>query len=244
MTIPTISVIVPAFNEQQALPLTLERLDTACQHYAASDLGSAEVIVVDNRSTDATAEVAETLGARVVREGRRGIAFARNAGAHAAAAPWLFFLDADTLVPPEALVSIHRALSDPGCVGGAPATRYDYQKRALRPYMEMWKLVARVRHMTQGVGQFSTAEAFHAIGGYDVTLQMAEDTDFNWKLRTYARWHDGYTTYLAETVIVPSSRRLDEWPVWRTILLTNPLTTRLFLRSSRFWRDWREHTVR
>jgi glycosyltransferase involved in cell wall biosynthesis len=239
-----ISVVIPAFDEEVALPSTLRDLAGAVDDYATLLGGEAEVIVVDNASTDRTASVARGLGARVVFESRPGIAFARNAGAAAATAPWLFFLDADTSVPPGVLIAIDRALSDPRCIGGAPATRYDYRKRTLRPYMEMWKVVARLRKMTQGVGQFVKVEAFVAIGGYPTDLYMAEDTEFNWRLRELAAWRGAYTAYLQDTVIIPSSRRLDTWPIWRTVLMTNPITTRLFLRSARFWRAWRNDAVR
>lgn len=241
---PQISVVIPAYNEERILPCTLGGLARAKTAYRASGLGTAEIIVVDNASNDKTATVASSLGARTVSEPRPGIAFARNAGAAAAHAQWLFFLDADTSVPEDVLIAIHMALSQPRCLGGAPAARYDYAKRALRPFMEMWKVVARLRKMSQGVGQFVTAEAFRAVGGYPTDLQMAEDTEFYWRLQTLARWQGGHVAYLANTVIVPSSRRYDEWPIWKTILQTNPLTTRMFLRSRRFWRHWREQSVR
>lgn len=241
---PRISVVIPAYNEELALPATLAALSRAQAAYAVWSSGDSDVVVVNNASTDATGMVARCAGARVIAEPRQGIAHARNAGARGTHAPWLFFLDADTIVPEDILTAIHSALDEPGCVGGAPATLYRYRKRALRPYMEMWKLVARMGHMTQGVGQFATAEAFRAVGGYDSALRMAEDTDFNRKLRTYARWQGGHTTYLADTVIEPSSRRLDEWSVWRTVLITNPIATRMFLRSRWLWRGWREGTVR
>ena len=240
-----ISVVIPAYDEERALSETLRALARAVAAYRATGLGDAETIVVDNASADRTATVAKAHGATVVREPRRGIAHARNAGAAAARAPWLFFLDADTLVPEDALIAIHGALSDPRCVGGAPATRYDYRKRSLRPLMEARKVWARTFRMTQGVGQFVTATAFRAIGGYDTAMHMAEDTKFNWDLRRYAHSRGSYTSYLAQTTIVPSSRRYDAWPVWRTYVRLNPIATRLFLRSSRFWgRDWRERTIR
>lgn len=244
MPSPQITVVIPAFNEESILASTLELVAAAQAAYVASGRGESEVIVVDNDSNDSTGEVAASFGARVVAEHRHGIAFARNAGAAAAASPWLFFLDADTKVPADVLTAIHDALSDPRCLGGAPAARYDYSKRALRPYMEFWKVVARVRKMSQGVGQFVTDDAFRAIGGYPEDLHMAEDTEFYWRLQKLAGWQGGHVTYLADTVIVPSSRRLDEWPVWRTVLMTNPITTRLLLRSKRFWRGWREGGVR
>ena len=240
---PQITVVIPAYEEQAVLPQTLAALALARQEYACSGLGAAEVVVVDNASTDRTAAVATAAGVRVLPEPQRGIAAARNAGAAAASAPWLFFLDADTWVPSDVLIAIHRALADPECFGGALATRYDSRKRVLKPYMAMWKIVARVRGMAQGVGQFVTAEAFHRVGGYP-DLAMAEDTEFYWRLTRDARHHGGHTTYLADTVIVPSSRRYDKWPVWRTILMTNPITTRMFLRSRRFWSAWGERSVR
>ena len=57
-----------------------------------------EIIVVDDASTDATPEIADQAGARVVPIHRRQIAAARNAGARAARGQYLFFIDADTRI--------------------------------------------------------------------------------------------------------------------------------------------------
>lgn len=241
---PPITVVIPAYNEESCLADTLAAVRAACLRVSKAGLPPPEVIVVDNASTDATAEVARRAGATVVHAPVPGIAAARNVGARAASSARLFFLDADTLIPPHALVEILAALDEPGCMGGAPATEYRYRKRILRPYMELWKVVARVWRMAQGVGQFVTADAFTALGGYDERLHMAEDTDFYWRLQRFAANTDGHVRYLAEVTIVPSSRRLDEWPVCKTILYTNPITTRMLLRSRRVWRGWREGAVR
>lgn len=239
-----ISVVIPAYNEGAILATTLAAVLLACQRVIESGGAAPEVLVVDNASTDDTAAVARAAGVAVVHARTPGIAVARNAGAAAASASRLFFVDADTWIPPNALVAVISALDDPTCVGGAPATEYRYRKRSLRPYMAMWKVVARYRKMSQGVGQFVSVEAFSAVAGYDETLHMAEDSDFYWRLQAYATVTGKRVQYLAEITIVPSSRRLDEWPVWRTILWTNPITTRLMLRSRRFWRGWREDSVR
>ena len=90
------SVIIPAYNEENWLPQTLAGLKTAM---AASDLPG-EIIVVDNNSTDRTAQIAASHGARVIFERRNQISRARNAGAGAARRGHLIFLDADTLIPP------------------------------------------------------------------------------------------------------------------------------------------------
>ena len=78
---PTISVIVPAFNEERALPDALARFQRARAHLPD---GAVELLVVDNRSTDRTPAIAAAAGARVIPDASVGISYARNAGAHAA----------------------------------------------------------------------------------------------------------------------------------------------------------------
>jgi len=72
-----VSVVIPARNEEAYLPSALEAV-------LAQTLPPFEVIVVDNASTDRTREVAEAFGARVVFCGRKGVAYARQAGLLAA----------------------------------------------------------------------------------------------------------------------------------------------------------------
>ncbi|MGI3779384.1 MAG: glycosyltransferase family 2 protein, partial [Janthinobacterium lividum] len=74
---PRFSVVVPAFNEEAVLARSLEAL--AAQTFQ----GPVEVIVVDNASTDGTAELARRWGARVVHEPQAGVCFARQRGLEA-----------------------------------------------------------------------------------------------------------------------------------------------------------------
>ena len=83
-----VSVVIPARNEEAYLPSALEAV-------LAQTLPPFEVIVVDNASTDRTREVAEALGARVVFCGRRGVAYARQAGLLAARGEWVAMTDAE-----------------------------------------------------------------------------------------------------------------------------------------------------
>jgi len=91
---PTLSVIVPARNEEQNLPTLLGSL-------AGQDLSPTEVIVVDDNSADSTARVAHEAGASVIASkplpaGWRGKTWACFQGAEAAAGDVLLFVDADT----------------------------------------------------------------------------------------------------------------------------------------------------
>jgi glycosyltransferase involved in cell wall biosynthesis len=106
VSIPDLSLVIPAYNEARYLPRLLASLAVARQRFAAAG-GTMEIIVADNLSTDATAQVAEASGARVVRVERRRIAAARNGGAAAARGAILAFLDADTVrVQPDTFVAI------------------------------------------------------------------------------------------------------------------------------------------
>jgi glycosyltransferase involved in cell wall biosynthesis len=88
----TVDVIFPCLNEERALPWLLGRLPAG---YRA--------IVVDNGSTDNSAEVARSLGATVVTETRRGFGAAAHAGLLAATAPVVAFCDADASMDPRDL---------------------------------------------------------------------------------------------------------------------------------------------
>jgi glycosyltransferase involved in cell wall biosynthesis len=92
-----ISVVIPVFNSARYLRQCLDRL----RHSSFTDY---ECIVVDDGSTDASAEVAAQYGATVLRtDRRRGPAYARNLGARAARGQVLFFIDADVCVSVDTL---------------------------------------------------------------------------------------------------------------------------------------------
>src|SRR4051812_2867388 len=91
--VPDISVVVAAHDEEEALPRCLGSL-AACEKP-----GVVEIIVVDNLSTDRTAEVAARLGARVVACATPGAVHAKTAGVSAARAPLVAVLDADSTCP-------------------------------------------------------------------------------------------------------------------------------------------------
>lgn len=91
MTSPSVSFIIPCYNEEVLLPGCLSCL-------AAQTSRDFEVIVVDNNCTDQTGEVAARFGANVVTCSEQGISAARNAGAKFSRGQLLAFLDADSAV--------------------------------------------------------------------------------------------------------------------------------------------------
>jgi glycosyltransferase involved in cell wall biosynthesis len=88
-----ITVIIPCLNEEQGIEKVLRRMPEFVD----------EVIVVDNNSTDRTAAVAESLGARVIREHVRGYGRAYKKGFSVAGGDVIITLDGDHSYPPDAI---------------------------------------------------------------------------------------------------------------------------------------------
>jgi len=100
VTPPALSIVIPAFNEAERLPRTLERI---AAHLAGGGSGG-EVLVVDDGSRDGTAERAEAMGATVLRNGaNRGKGFAVRRGMLAAQGRRRLMTDADLSTPIEEL---------------------------------------------------------------------------------------------------------------------------------------------
>ncbi len=101
---PELSLVIPAYNEEKYLGACLA---AALEHGRGR---FREIVVVDNGSTDGTAEVARKYpGVTVVREPRKGTGFARDTGWRATTAPLIAFLDADTHLRPRWVDRVHRA---------------------------------------------------------------------------------------------------------------------------------------
>lgn len=98
---PCADVVLPCLDEAGALPWVLARVPTAWR-----------AIVVDNGSTDGSAELARSLGAHVVHEPRRGFGAACHAGLLAAEAEFVCFCDCDASLDPGLLVSFVRHVAD------------------------------------------------------------------------------------------------------------------------------------
>lgn len=241
---PHFSVIIPAFNEERYLGPTLESLNAAVERLRRERGKSAEVIVVDNASTDGTAAVARQLGATVHHEADHNIARARNLGAEQALAPVLVFIDADTLVPTAFMTRVADEMADPRCLAGAMDTEYRPKRRTMRLYLGLWRVFGQLTQMAQGAAQFCRRDAFTAVGGYDETLFMGEDVDFFWRLRRHAVATGARTLIARDLRVVPSTRRFDRWPLWRVLLMTNPFVILLLRRRRGAWSGWYEREVR
>ncbi len=238
------SIIIPAFNEEAYLPLTLRSIRAAAAHLRDVAEVEVETIVVDNNSNDDTANVARRGGATVIFEQVQGISTARNTGASNASGDVLVFVDADVAMPKSVLVAIYEAVSDPSCVGGGVDGEYRPRRILVRIYLRTWRVLARVTDMVQGATQFCRKDVFDQIGGYDESVWIGEDVDFYWDMKKYARRNRSHVRVIRDPKVLPSSRRFDKWPLWRILIWTNPLFIAVFRRWKRFWGGWYSDAVR
>jgi glycosyltransferase involved in cell wall biosynthesis len=128
---PILSVVIPAFNRERELE---RALDSCCGEPGEA----AEVIVVDDGSTDRTAEVAAAFAARGVRllrlPGNRGSSPARTVGIDAASGEWIVRLDSDDALVPGGLAAIRRCTEQLPPSVGRFGLMYRYTDGRVSPF--------------------------------------------------------------------------------------------------------------
>jgi glycosyltransferase involved in cell wall biosynthesis len=134
-----ISVVLPALNEEGNVRRAVETARAAAARHAST----VEVIVVDDGSTDRTADEAERAGAMVVaHEANRGYGAALRTGFAAAAQPWIFQLDCDNQFDPEELAKLGALAGDALVIVGYRADRADAWRRVVAGHL--WNRLCRL----------------------------------------------------------------------------------------------------
>ncbi|MDI5961670.1 glycosyltransferase family 2 protein, partial [Streptomyces sp. SL54] len=181
--LPVGDVVLPCLDEAGALPWVLERVPPGWR-----------AIVVDNGSTDGSAELAASLGALVVREPRRGFGSACHAGLTAATAPVVAFCDCDASLDPALLTRIAAPVLDgrADLVLGRrrPVSRGAWPAHARLANLELARLVRRrtgVRLHDLGPMRAARREALLGLGladrrsGYPLEMLVAA-ADAGWRI--------------------------------------------------------------
>jgi glycosyltransferase involved in cell wall biosynthesis len=233
---PAYAVVIPAYNEEACLPATLESVHAAMRLVAEPG----EVVVVDNNSTDRTAEVARENGARVVFEPVNQISRARNAGARASSAPWLVFLDADTLLPPGLLVRALANLRSGEIAGGGALMEMDAPLTPrLQRVVNAWTWVSRKLQWAAGSFVYCTREGFEAVGGFSQKVYAGEEIFFSRAYTTWARRRGRSFRVVERPPVLTSARKL-QWysPAQLFGLLVLMTLCPLAVRSKRLCAFW------
>jgi GT2 family glycosyltransferase len=172
-----VSVIIPARNAAATLSPLLRSLDAQ-----TLEPERFEVIVVDNASSDGTAAVAASHGAKVVHEPVANRSRARNRGVAAAAAPLYAFTDADCVADPRWLEALLGCAPSAPLVAGAVEITVSENPNALERFELLWRF-GQQEWTKQGWAATANLlvqrDAFDAVGGFDPAWRhIGEDADF------------------------------------------------------------------
>jgi glycosyltransferase involved in cell wall biosynthesis len=208
---PRFSLVIPAHNEEAFLPRLLDSVEEAKERYHGE--GAIEVLVVDNRSTDSTAEIASRRGCIVLHEEKRVIAAVRNRGARAARGDLLSFTDADAAIHPETFNVIDRAMLSGKYVAGATGVRLERMSPGIAAAYVMMMPMVWTTGMDTGV-VFCRREDFLAVGGYNENRLFAEDVQFLMDMRRLGRPRGQRLARLTSAKSIASTRKFDKYGDW------------------------------
>ncbi|MCZ4508093.1 glycosyltransferase [Streptomyces sp. ActVer] len=211
-----VTVLVPAYNEEAGIESTVRSL-------LASDYPELQIVVIDDGSTDRTAEIAEDIGdprVLVVRKPNGGKAAALNTGLGHASHDILVMVDADTVFEPDAIHHLVQPLAHPAVGAVSGNTKVGNRRGLLAKWQHleycfgfnldrrMFEVLECMTTVPGAIGAFRR-DALIGVGGVsDDTL--AEDTDL-----TMALWRAGWRVLYEESAVawteVPTSLR----QLWR-----------------------------
>ncbi len=241
----TFSVIIPAHNEEKYISACLESVKLAGQEAAGSRV---QIIVVANRCTDKTAEIAEKFGAQVIDNQDKCISIIRNTGVRAAEGDIIVTIDADSRMTKGSLQEIAEILESGKYVGGGTRSKFDrislgilcsgaYVAVNLIPIM--WKNKAAL----SGGMFWCYKRDFEKIGGFDESLISLEDMDFAARLNKLGVSRGQKYGTLKKSYILTSSRKFDEFGDWY-LIKNRKLTKRIFTGKDREAADGFYYDVR
>jgi glycosyltransferase involved in cell wall biosynthesis len=172
-----ISYVIPAFNESALIQRCIDSIHRECEDWI-----NYEIIVVDNGSTDLTAEIARSCGAMVITEPTKGVTRARQKGLEVSAYGLVAFIDADNEIPPGWAVCAIGSLQFHKAIAASGPVVYDDMPLRKRIVVGAFYSFARLTHMIapmlQGGNFILRKDKMVEAGGFNTALDFyGEDTD-------------------------------------------------------------------
>ena len=219
--LPHFSVIIPARNEEDFLPSCIEALKSS----ALKAKAQVEYIVVINRCTDRTEDIAREAGAKIVYCDQKNLSKIRNIGCQAASADILITIDADSLVSENMFQALNKVLKDKR--NGAGGVLILPERWSLGIALSMLMLVPIALYYRISAGMFFIRkEIFEEIGGFNESLVSAEDIDFAIRAKSCAKSKGMRFVNIFRASITTSCRKFDklgDWYVFKNLGMAKEL---------------------
>lgn len=230
----TFSVVIPAHNEEKYIGKCLEAIGKAAEKARPLET---EVIVVANRCTDGTAEIARQHGAAVLPNEDRSISAIRNMGVRAASGEIIVTIDADSCMTEGSLLEIKQMLESGKFVGGGTVSKFDRISigiafSAMYVAANIIPVMAKNKAALTGGMFWLYKRDFEAIGGFDERYVSVEDLDFAARLNKLGVSRNQKYGTLKKSRIITSSRKFDEFGDWY-LIKNRQLTKRIFTGTDR-----------
>ena len=200
---PDISIIIPAYNEEDFIGDTLKSV------FNSDFTGTYEVIVVCNGCTDKTAQIAGDTAAKVFSISTKGTPEAANYGAKQAEGTTLAFLDADSVISGNLLEEVLKAVNKK-YIGGRTIVRWKGESLAAK----IFSLVSYVHVHKWGGFCFVNKDIFDEVGGYRTGAKYGFDFDLARRVAQSRK-----VTLLHKSYIITSDRRFAKEGWWKHMWL-------------------------
>ena len=202
-----LSIVIPAFNEERLIEQCLQSISTSLAANYKPGFSS-EVIVVDNNSTDNTADLASQSGAKVVFEPVNQIGRARNTGAAAATGDWLLFVDADSLLNAGLLADILRLIEEGKSVGCGSIIQMQGLPWWANSTLQLWTVVSVRCRWAAGALVVCRSDAFRDVGGFNQELYAADEITLSQELAKWGRQRGLKFVILTKHPLETSARKV------------------------------------
>ena len=204
----TFTVVIPAHNEEKYVARCIRSVRSAAKFYG----GSVQIIVVCNRCTDRTADIAKKHGAKVIMNEDRCIAKVRNAGIFAADGDVIVTIDCDNRMTRGTLKEIAWLLNTGKYIGGGAPIRFERYSFPLYCNELLCDLAFGITGLYCGIF-WAERSTFQAVGGF-AEMKAMEDAATAKALKAYGKSHGKKYTVLRKNVLINSTRKYDDMGDW------------------------------
>ncbi|MGG2073759.1 glycosyltransferase [Lysinibacillus irui] len=221
-----ISIIIPAHNEEKYIGKCLESVSRAsklCKNQV-------EIIVVLNRCTDRTEEIAKSYDCIIVKNNDKNLSKIRNAGVEIASGEIIVTIDADTQMNEHVLSKAQENLISGKYIGGGVTGKFE--RMSLGIFVSTLLLIGPLlfKYGAISVGIFwCYKKDFQSINGFNENMLMAEDADFAKRLKVWGK-KNGKKYGTIQNGMLTSTRKFDKHGDW--VLLKRPKMILAYLKGT------------
>lgn len=220
------SVVIPAHNEEQYIGKCIESILKASKPFEHQ----VEIIVVLNRCTDRTEDIAKSYNCIVLENNDKNLSKIRNAGVEIARGEIIVTIDADTRMNDHVLLKAEEYLSSGKYIGGGVTGKFE--RMSLGIFVSAMLLIGPLffKYGAISVGIFwCNKKDFKLINGFNEEMLMAEDADFAKRLKVWGK-KNGKKYGTIQNGMITSSRKFDKNGDW--ILLKRPTIILAYLKGT------------